>query len=207
MNIFTMFKPFSVHHRSVKLQYLISILMLVLPLVACESQPNLTTMEENPVTEAPFQAVLPPILVPQMRMYFSPTEGFKYQSNESLPKIALEDLYGMWDVNMFQLEFRPDGTYVLSWKIDELNELRKEFGTFFLDYNVITFHPKWYQVDKDAPDFEQYKECTVGGSYAYTASYEDEDKHFLHLVLKSPDSCAFRIYKWYAYPFWQLIEE
>lgn len=127
---------------------LVGMLLLIPLLAACGTQPKAANLEVTPAAEIPVQADLPPILVPQTQMYFSPTEGYRYQSNGLLPKIASEDLYAKWAVNMFQLEFRPDGNYILSWKADEFNELRKETGTFFLDYNVITFHPKGFRLVK-----------------------------------------------------------
>jgi len=169
-------------------------------LAACGSQPETVAEQQAPVTEAveraePIETPLPPT-----DTSIPPTER---PTKTPLPEIMLGDLYGKWGVVLFQMELHPDGTYFLLWPADPGIENPKEFGTYQLDYNVITFQPDRYE-STESPTIDG---CHEGETYTYTASFSGGDTRFLKLIEKDTDPCGWRARQWNAEPVWQLMEK
>jgi hypothetical protein len=176
------------------------VFLVMLLLTACGSQPGSVNEEQAPVTEAASQAEPTNTSIPPTDTSIPPTER---PTKTPLPEMALDDLYGKWGHTMFSVELFSDGTYFLLWPAESGIENPKEFGTYQLDYNVVTFQPERYE-STESPTIDG---CHEGEAYTYTASFSDGDTRFLKLVEEGTDPCGWRSRHWNADPVWQLMEK
>lgn len=183
-----------------KVLTMLKVLLIGFVLAACGSRPKPVIQDQAPVTEEVVQAEVANTPLPPTDTSIPPTER---PTGTQMPEIALDDLYGKWSITLFSMELHPDGTYFLLWPAEGEYEYPKEFGTYQLDYNIITFQPERYE-STESPTIGK---CIEGKTYTYMASFSDGDTRFLKLIEKGTDPCGWRSRMWNAEPVWQQMEK